>query len=108
MEPLDGWTGGVPGAQMYVRAYGRRLSLVDVRMFCACARGGRLLRVINIIIMCPPNLQPEPEARACAHEHEWFVRQYGCMRDGFPERHQEQENGEEIEHSISQCAKVRV
>ena len=49
MEPLDGWTGGVPGAQMCVRAYGRRVSVVDVRVFRACARGERLLGVLNII-----------------------------------------------------------
>jgi hypothetical protein len=46
---MAGWTGGVPGAQMCVRAYGRRVSVVDVRVFCACARGKRLLVVINII-----------------------------------------------------------
>jgi hypothetical protein len=49
MEPLDGWTGGVPGAQMCVRAYVRRVSVVDVRVFCAWTRGERLLGVINII-----------------------------------------------------------
>ncbi len=50
MEPLDGWTSGAPGAQMCVRAYGCRVSVVDVRVFRACARGERLLGVINIII----------------------------------------------------------
>jgi hypothetical protein len=49
MEPLDGWTGGVPGAEMCVRAYGRRVSVVEVRLFCACTRGERLLGVTNII-----------------------------------------------------------
>jgi hypothetical protein len=33
---------------MCMRAYGRRVSVVDVRMFRACARGERLLGVINI------------------------------------------------------------
>jgi hypothetical protein len=32
-----------------VREYGRRVSVLDVRVFCACARGERLLGVINII-----------------------------------------------------------
>ena len=50
MEPLDGWTGGVPGAQMCVHVYGRRVSVVDVRVLCACARGERLMGVMNIII----------------------------------------------------------
>ncbi len=49
MEPLDGWTSGTPGAQMCVRAYGRRMSVVEVRVFRAYARGERLFRVINII-----------------------------------------------------------
>jgi hypothetical protein len=34
-----------------VRAYGRRVSVVDVRVFRACARGECLLGVINIIII---------------------------------------------------------
>ncbi len=34
---------------MCVRVYGRRVSMVDVRVFCACARGERLLWVLNII-----------------------------------------------------------
>ncbi len=34
---------------MCVRAYGRRVSVVDVSVFRACARGERLLGVINII-----------------------------------------------------------
>ena len=49
MEPLDGWTSGAPVAQMCVRVYGRRMSVVDVPLFRAYARGERLLRVINII-----------------------------------------------------------
>ena len=55
MEPLDGWTGGVPVAQMCVHAYGRHVSVVDVGVFCACARGERLLGVINIIMEYPPD-----------------------------------------------------
>jgi hypothetical protein len=35
---------------MCVRAYRRRVSVMDVRVFCACARGERLSGVINIII----------------------------------------------------------
>ena len=31
------------------RAYGRLVSVVDLRVFCACARGERFLGVINII-----------------------------------------------------------
>ncbi len=38
------------GAQMCVHAYGRRVSVVDVRVFRAYARGERLLWVINISI----------------------------------------------------------
>ena len=34
---------------MCVRAYGRQVSVVDVRVFRACARGERLLGVTNII-----------------------------------------------------------
>ena len=33
---------------MYVRAYGHQVSMVDVRVLRACARGKRLLGVINI------------------------------------------------------------
>ncbi len=33
-----------------MRVYGRRVSVVDVRVFCACARGERLLGGINITI----------------------------------------------------------
>ncbi len=51
MEPLDGWTSGAPGAQMCVRAYWRRVSVVDVRVFRAYALGERLLGLINIIII---------------------------------------------------------
>ena len=51
MEPLDGWTSGAPVAQMCVRVYGRRMSVVDVPVFRAYARGERLLGVINIIII---------------------------------------------------------
>jgi hypothetical protein len=50
MEPLDGWTGCVLGAQMCVRAYGRRVSVVNASVFCAYARGEQILGVINIII----------------------------------------------------------
>ena len=60
MEPLDGWTGGVPGAQMCVLVYGRRVSVVDVRVLCACARGERLLGVINIIIVVSYSLAVWP------------------------------------------------
>ncbi len=35
---LAGRTGGVPGAQMCVRAYGRRVSVVDVREFSVRVR----------------------------------------------------------------------
>ena len=35
---------------MCVRAYRRRVSVVDVRVSRACARGERLLGVINIIM----------------------------------------------------------
>jgi hypothetical protein len=36
---------------MCVRASGRWVSVVDVRVFCACASGERLLGVINIIYL---------------------------------------------------------
>ncbi len=35
---------------MCMRAYGHRVSVVDVCVFCVCARGESLLGVINIII----------------------------------------------------------
>ena len=50
MEPSDGWTSCAPGAQMCARAYGRRVYVVDVRVFRACARGEHILGVINIIV----------------------------------------------------------
>ncbi len=50
MEPLDGWTSGAQGAQMCALAYGRRVSVVDVPVYRACARGESLLGVIIIII----------------------------------------------------------
>ncbi len=56
MEPLDGWTSGAPGTQMCVRAYGCRVSVVDVRVSRACARGERLLGGINIIVKHHPLL----------------------------------------------------
>ncbi len=49
MKPLDSWIRGAPGAQMCVRAYGRRVSVVNVRVFRVFVRGERLLGVINII-----------------------------------------------------------
>ena len=46
---MVGWTGGLPGAaQICVRANGRRVSVVDVRVFCACALGERLLGVMTV------------------------------------------------------------
>ncbi len=39
---------------MCVRAYGRLVSVMDVRVFCACARGERLFGVINIILSLSP------------------------------------------------------
>jgi hypothetical protein len=41
MEPLVGWAGGVPGMKMCVRAYERRVSVVDVRVYLLLPRPPR-------------------------------------------------------------------
>ncbi len=50
MEPLDGWTGGVPGAQMCARACGRRVSVLDLRVSVRMLVVSAPLGVININI----------------------------------------------------------
>ncbi len=55
---MAGWTGGVPGAQMCVRACERRVSVVDVRVSVLMrVVSERLLGVINII--CPRTVERE-------------------------------------------------
>ena len=78
-EALDGWTGGVPGAQMCVRAYGHRVSVVD--LVCACACGERLFGVINIII----EIEITPPTRVLRQfipRRWWGGRAAACFRAG--------------------------
>ncbi len=53
MEPFDGWSGGVPGAQMCVHECGSRVSVVDVhvsvRMLVVSALG--VINIINAVFL---------------------------------------------------------
>jgi hypothetical protein len=72
---------------MRVRAYGRRVSVVEVRMFCACARGERLLGLINIIIMQKPStvspLIKNRQARPCQRPHGCIVSRVSGQRTAW-------------------------
>ncbi len=78
MEPWPaGWTGGVPGAQMFVRAYGRRVSVVDVRVsvrvraVSASPAGGNKHHVLTQTTTRTVSLPPRiPPLVACASRRE--------------------------------------